>query len=369
MRFHKVVGQTSLKKQLIDGVNAGRIPHAQLFLGKSGSGTLPMALAYAQYVSCLNRLESDSCGECSSCRKYETYTHPDLHFSFPYPTKVKDDLASDYMKEWRRALAINPYMNFEGWMQHMEAENKQGNIPIRELRSIIRGLSLKPFESEFKVLVLWLPEYMGQEGNVLLKIIEEPPQNTLFLLVGEKSDRILNTIISRTQPVRVPPIKTEDISSYLMREFEVDEVNCSRFALMSHGDLNLAKSLTQETENPYFQQWRNWMSICYTRKMGDAVKWADEMSGIGRETLKSFFLYGLEILRGIMVFGYSQQAGSWSAQEQDFIQKFSSLDIPISQLEKVILGIEDAISNIERNANAKMVLTDLSFVVARNLKK
>ncbi len=369
MLFKDVVGQASLKNKLIQGIQNGRIPHAQLFLGKPGSGSLPLALAYAQYVSCINRGENDSCGECSSCRKYASLTHPDLHFSFPYPSKVKDDLAKDYIKEWRLALHENPYMDYEGWMKFRDAENKQGNIPIRELRAIIRSLSLKTFESEFKILILWLPEYMGNEGNVLLKIIEEPPQNTLFLLVGEKTDRILNTIISRTQPVRVPPILDEELSAYLQEKYELDEIHAKRFALMAHGDLNLAISLTQETENPYFSQFRTVIGICYTRKMGDAVKWAEGLSAQGRESLKGFLLYGIEVLRGIIIYSFHQKDGAWSKVEADFIRKFDELKIPISHLEKIVKGIEDAIGGIERNGNAKMILTELTFTIAKNLRK
>jgi len=369
MLFKDVVGQTSLKKQLIKGVQNNRIPHAQLFLGKPGSGTLPLALAYAQYVSCTNKLADDSCGECASCRKYATLTHPDLHFSFPYPTLEKDDLAKDHIKAWRAALVENPYMDYEGWMRFRESENKQGNIPIRELRAIIRSLSLKSFESEFKILILWLPEFMGNEGNVLLKIIEEPPQNTLFLLVGEKTDRILNTIISRTQPVRVPPIQLDELAQHLMEKFELDETHSTRFALMSHGDLNLATALTQETENPYFTHFRNWVSICYTRKMADAVKWADQMSGFGRESLKSFLLYGIEIFRGVIIYRYQQKDGAWAPQENDFIKKFNDLQLSVNQLEKIVLGLEECISNIERNANSKFVLTEMSFTMTKNFQK
>ena len=367
MKFSEVIGQDKLKKQLIHGVTVGRIPHAQLFLGKVGNGSLPLALAYAQYVSCTNRQLEDSCGICSSCSKYKSLVHPDLHFSFPFPSKA--EVASEYLKEWRSALLSNPYLSYDEWMAMIEADNKQGNIPVKECRAIIRSLSLKPFESEYKVLLMWLPEYLGQEGNILLKIIEEPPQNTLFLLVGANADKIINTIISRTQPVRVPPIVLGELSKALVARYDIGEANANRIAQMSQGDFRIAVSLIQETENPYFDQWRNWMGLCYTRKISDAVKWADEMAAIGRESLKSFLLYGLEILRGVLVIGFDSSVSSWVGQERDFIEKFNNLQIPVPQLEKIVLEIESAISNIERNGNAKMILTDLSFKVARNFKK
>ena len=368
MKFVEVVGQSSLKKQLIQGVQNGRIPHAQIFLGRSGNGALPLAIAYAQYISCTQRGEQDSCGECSSCRKYQSLTHPDLHFSFPFPSN-KADISSELIKEFRENFLQNPYMDYEYWMRGLEAENKQGNIPIKECRAIIKSLSLKPFESEYKVLVMWLPEFMGAEGNVLLKLLEEPPQNTLFLLVGEKSERILNTILSRTQPVRVPPIATEAIAERLIEVLSLSADKSQRFAQMAQGDFNLALQLTQETENPYFDQWRNWMGLCYTKRVADASKWADDMSDLGREGLKSFFLYGLEILRGILVYGYTGNQSKWVGQEQEFIHKFHQLKIPASNMEVIIDAIEKTLGNIERNANAKMLLTDLSFTVTRNLNK
>jgi DNA polymerase III subunit delta' len=180
MKFSELIGQKPLAARMRKAIRDGRVPHAQLFLGPEGSGNLAMALAYSQYAHCTQRTEEDSCGECSSCRKHQTMTHPDLHFSFPFPSN-KADIASELYAEWRKAILEQPYQNYELWMQALESENKQGNIPIKECHAIIKSLSLKPFEGEYKILLMWLPEYLGSEGNVLLKLLEEPPPQNLWL--------------------------------------------------------------------------------------------------------------------------------------------------------------------------------------------
>ena len=191
MKFEDVIGQESVKTRLRHGVAVGRIPHAQLILGPEGAGGLPLALAYIQFVMCAQRTELDSCGECSTCRKLSSYTHPDVHYTFPFPKKAGEmESCSDVYPQWREALKDDVYMSYVDWMQQLNAENKQGNIPTKELRNIIKNLSLKAFEGNLKVCLVWLPEYLGQEGNILLKILEEPPVGTLFLLVGSDVDDI-----------------------------------------------------------------------------------------------------------------------------------------------------------------------------------
>ena len=199
MQFKQIVGQDAIKQRLITSVKENRVSHAQLFLGPGGSGSLPLAVAYAQYLSCENKLEEDSCGECSSCRKYQKLMHPDLHFSYPFFAKHKEDTAITFIEQWREAFTTNPYLSLDTWRDYLDAENKQANINIAECHQIIKKLSFKPFESAYKILILWLPEYLDKEGNALLKIIEEPQPNTLFILVAQNQDQILNTILSRTQ--------------------------------------------------------------------------------------------------------------------------------------------------------------------------
>jgi DNA polymerase-3 subunit delta' len=367
MRFSEVIGQEKLKSKLIAGVRHGRIPHAQLFLGKSGFGGLPLALAYTQYISCKNPSETDSCGECPSCRKMNTITHPDVHFSFPFPSD-KAKKSSELMEEWRNVLTEQPYINLPDWMLALGAEKKQANFPIAECREIIRSLSLKPFESEYKFLILWLPEFLGNEGNVLLKIIEEPPHNTIFLIVAENEEKILGTILSRTQPVKVPPLLVSELKDYLVKSNNLTDEEATRVAHISHGDFNESQKFATGFESPFFDTWRGWMALCYGRKMGELVAWAESSSQMGKESLKGFLQYGLELLRGVLVTSYSSELNSWGGSEAKFIANMNSIGIPFDNLEVMCNEIERSIGLIERNAQPKMVLLDLSFIITRKLK-
>ncbi len=368
MKFSDVIGHDLKKKAFIQSVSNGRVPHAQLFIGPSGWGTLPLALAYAQFVSCLDRTPTDSCGVCSSCRKYENYTHPDLHFSFPFP-KDKGEKCSEIMSKWRESLIKSPYQNLIDWMTFLGSEKKQANIPTAEIRDILKTLSLKPYESEFKVLIIWLPEFLGKEGNILLKAIEEPAHNTLFLLVTENTEKILGTIISRTQPVRIAPIAAEDIKKYLLRSPDIDADKAHRVAQISQGDLRNAMLILQDSESPYYEIFRHWMGICATRKMASVIPWADSVGSMSKENLKAFFLYALEIFRGILVMPYANTLNTWGGKEAEFIAKFINLELPTQQIQNMVDSMESALFQIERNARVPLILTDLSYIMARNLKK
>ncbi|RZL18082.1 MAG: hypothetical protein EOO89_05830, partial [Pedobacter sp.] len=217
MRFKDILGQEAVKKQLINTVKESRVSHAQLFLSPDGSGAFPLAIAYAQFINCLDKGDDDSCGECSSCRKYERYIHPDLHFSYPFFASKDVKTAVDVLDEWRKMLTEDPYFDMDIWRSKLSAENKQATINIAECHDIIKKLSYKAFEADTKVLIMWLPEYLEKEGNALLKIIEEPPAGTLFLLVGTNQDQILSTLLSRTQIVKIPGLSNADIEDHLMQ--------------------------------------------------------------------------------------------------------------------------------------------------------
>lgn len=367
MKFSQVVGQKELGASLRRGVRDGRIPHAQLFLGGEGSGNLPLALAYAQYIGCANRTDDDSCGECGSCRKFSSLTHPDMHFSFPFPSN-KADLATELYAEWREALISNPYLNYEMWMQTLDAANKQGNIPIKECHAILRNLSLRPFEAEFKILLMWMPEFLGSEGNVLLKAIEEPAQKTIFLLVAENTDKILTTILSRVQLVRVPPIDETSITNWLSEKKELGTEDAKRLAVMSAGNLLRADELAASSENHYLEPFRTWMGYCYQKKLPEAFQWAEEYAGKGREQIKGFFIYSLEILRAVLVHPIIGSKHGLSPKEEEFVANFSKVINSHGKAEQMYRWLNDAAYEIERNGNAKLVLGDISFKVAGLLK-
>jgi DNA polymerase-3 subunit delta' len=369
MRFKDIVGQETVKKHLIQTVKDERISHAQLFLGPEGSGSLALALAYAQFISCENKLENDSCGECSSCRKYNKLVHPDLHFSYPFFAKHKEDTALTFIEEWRKAFLANPYLGLDEWRDQLSADNKQANINIAEAHSIIQKLSMKPFESEYKVLILWLPEYLEKEGNALLKVIEEPSQKTLFLLVAQSQEQILNTIISRTQIVKIPKLKTEDIEGFLMNDKGVDLTPAAQIAYLSNGNLQSAQQLLIHQENDYHELLRTWFGASWKNNGLKIVELSEgELAKMGRENQKNFLRYGINLMRECMLF-MAETPGliHLPEKELEFISKFSQI-LNLAKAEAIAEELEKAHYHIERNANPKILFLDVSLKLVKILK-
>lgn len=362
MLFKEIGGQETVKKHLINTVRENRVSHAQLFLGPEGSGSLPLAVAYAQYLNCENRQPDDSCGECASCRKYNKLIHPDLHLSYPFFAKHKDDTAATYAEAWRRAFQSNPYMGLGYWRDQLDAENKQANINIAEAHSIIKKLSLKAFEATYKVLIMWLPEYLDTQGNALLKLIEEPPANTLFLLVAENPDKILNTIISRTQLVKINRMDNGSVSRYLMEAHGISEEKANEIAFISDGNLQRASDLLAEDSDGYFDLLVRWLRGCVTDAGAGIIKICEEeLSKLGRENQKSFLLYAVNMMRQAVLFkADTPQLIHLPAAELDFIRKFGGLYQP-EQIEETVRLLEEAYYHIERNANPKILFLDLSL--------
>jgi DNA polymerase-3 subunit delta' len=370
MRFSEVIGQQIVKKRMVDGVRSGRIAHAQLILGAEGSGNLALALAYAQYVLCDDPSETDSCGECSSCKKVSSGIHPDVHFSFPFPNKKGEmEQCSDVYPQWREAIQEDPYMNYEDWMQQLNAENKQGNIPTKELRNILKNISLKSYEGKMKICLIWLPEYLGQEGNILLKSLEEPPAQTLFLLVGGELDAILGTILSRTQTIRVAPIEDHDLAEALILREAMPADDAHRLAKVAQGNYRLARELGREAGNPHLDAWRTWMTICFRRKMGEAFQWSDDTAALGREGVKSFLLFGIQVLRTCAILPYTGAEGLWEGPELDFVNKFNTLQLGEGVIGEMVVVLEKTIYGMERNGNAKVLLLDATYGMIQAISK
>ena len=294
MRFSDIIGQSAVKHRLRRMADGGRLPHAQLLLGPEGSGKLALAMAYAQYVLCTDRKDGDACGKCPSCIKAGKLVHPDLHFS--YPTVGSKMTSEAFLPQWRSAIAENPNLNANEWIQHIGAENKQGNITKEECVSIIRKLSLKTFESTYKVLIMWLPEYLGKEGNRLAKLIEEPPERTLFILVAERQELILNTILSRCQIVNVRGLNDEDIQAGLAQK-HVGQDQAARIAYLANGNYNEALKLVHHSENDHAQLFLQWMRNGYQGNPVKMVEWSENFAGQGRENQKHFLQYALHFLR------------------------------------------------------------------------
>lgn len=363
MQFKDIVGHQEIKRQLLGTILTNRVSHAQLFLGPEGSGTLALALAYAQFLNCEDKLHDDSCGRCASCRKYEKLIHPDLHFSYPFFAKGKEDVAANYIEQWRKSLLENPYMGLGYWRSQLDAENKQANINIAEAHDIIKKLSLKAFEAEYKVLIMWLPEYLDTQGNALLKLIEEPPAKTLFLLVAENQDKIINTIISRTQLVKINKLGHEEISNFLVEQKGLTISAANEIAFIADGNMQEALDLMQKTEeNPAFDTLVRWLRFIVTDHGLDIVSICeDNLSKLGRENQKSFLLYAINMMRQIILMQQDLRELVFLQQEElAFVEKFSGL-FQFEQLQEAIFLLEKAHYGIERNGNAKILFLDLSL--------
>lgn len=368
MQFADIVGQQEVKASLIQTVKNGRISHAQLFLGPEGNGSLPLALAYAQYISCENPSADDSCGQCPSCRKYSKLVHPDLHFSYPFFASHREDTAVTFIEEWRQAFLANPYLNLDEWRSRLHADNKQANINIAECHQIIKKLSLKPFEGGYKVLIMWLPEYLDKEGNTLLKIIEEPPQKTLFLLVAQSQDQILNTILSRTQLVKTGRLSDTDIEIFLMEKYQTAAEKARQIAYLAEGNLNTALQLLKEETNNNFEMLSDWFRMCFANRGPHLIDFVETAAKMGRENQKNFLRYGMNLLREcLLVLSDAQQLVNLPPAEKDFVKKFSSSINP-AKAEALYNELEKAHYHIERNANPKILFLDVSLLFVKILK-
>lgn len=372
MQFNQVIGQEEIKRKLIQTVKNQRISHTQMFLGQEGSGALPLALAYAQYINCTQPQENDSCGTCASCVKFSKLVHPDLHFTFPTITDGKRKLSNDFLEEWRKAFAENPYMGETGWLFKLDEDGKkQGNITAEECRDVIRKVGLKAYEAKYKTVIIWLPEYLRQEGNILLKLLEEPPPQTLILLVAHDSEKVIATILSRAQIMRVPRLKDEEVSNVLQQQYEVPAKDADTYARVSEGNLSLALSLVNAGHAGFFDLFVRWMRLCYNsrKQIGEVSAWVDECTKQGREFLKSYLNYSLQMVRASLIYRYgNRESLRLSEEERDFIEKFhvalNNENIPV-----ISKAMNETITHIERNADLKITFLNLSLYIGRQLSR
>jgi DNA polymerase-3 subunit delta' len=392
MQFKNVIGQTHVKDQLINMIQQNRLSHALLFLGKEGSGSLSLAMAFAQYIVCektspqpspkeevveylfpdisnmsshISHLTSDSCGVCPACTKAQKLIHPDIHFSYPVITKKTGEkpVSADFITEWREFVAQNPYGNVYDWLQFIGAENKQGNITASECNEIIRTLSLKSFESEYKILIMWMPEFLGKEGNKLLKLIEEPPPNTLFILVAENESLVLPTILSRMQLVKIPALSDIEVEAALEINEGVKIEKAMQIASVSEGNYREALQLLQHTDDDWNTLLREWLNAILKTGPSAQVKWIDDISKQGREKQKQFIKYFIHLLEQAIRLRVMETTGDRQLTtniETDFALRLNKL-CSISQQEAIITELDKASYYIERNANAKMLFHALSI--------
>ncbi len=366
MFFRDVIGQDEIKKNLISSVQQKKISHAQLFLGKDGYGTLPLALAYAQYLACTNRSDNDSCGKCSNCIKSQKLIHPDIHYSFPVINKkpTEKPLSSDFIEEWRQIIHANIYFTYDDWMKKIDAENKQGFIRIGESRDIIVKLKLKNFESEYKILIMWRVEYLNAEaGNSLLKLLEEPPPNTILILIAEQLDLILKTIQSRTQLVKIPRI-ADSALIHSMDDTGLPGYKKQLLLNYAEGDIIALNYLVNESINSNEPLLELWVELVKNHPSVDAVSWVEDMARIGREKQKSFCLYALHILRDALVSNFIE-----SSIANDTLTVEISGEFDAEQIEQLVQLFNDTFFYVERNANAKINFMNLVIRAGRILQR
>ncbi|MCY7409096.1 MAG: hypothetical protein LH473_02395 [Chitinophagales bacterium] len=368
MFFNNIIGQSVVKEKLMLSVQHNRVSHAQLFLGPEGNGSLALALAYAQFINCEKKLENDSCGKCSSCIKAQKMIHPDIHFSFPvFKLKTGSEnpaLSSDFSKQWREAVVANPYQNLNDWLEFISSDNKQGNISAEECRVMIHKLSLNTYESKHKVMIIWLAEYLRKEGNILLKLLEEPPANTLLILIAENREQVLNTILSRCQIIAIPRIDDNDLLDDLMMKHNLNLEAANKILRQSQGNYREALRLIVNTEEDEPEILKRWMRLLIDKKSSvELVKWVEEISRAGREKQKQFLRYTLEFIRECIVMHYSGEAISNLYDEEKKMAAYLLQRLKTEEWKIIDERIEQSHYHIERNASPKILFMNLSLQI------
>ena len=399
MLFKDIIGQEGVKQHLVEMAQHNRLSHALLFLGKEGSGALPMAMVFAQYISLLpnnniSKSSSSLFGEPEevalpstpeeadtwmqkqdSFTKAEQLVHPDIHYSYPVVTKKAGSppLSTDYIVEWREFIKQLPYGNIYDWLQFIEAENKQGNITAQECNDIIRKLNLKSFESGYKILIMWMPEYLGKEGNKLLKLIEEPPADTLFILVAENEEEILSTILSRCQLVKIPMLEAADIEQALLERAKCTEEQAKQIANASDGNYREALHLLQHADEDFNGLLKDWLNATLKNQPIVQVKLVEEMARLGREKQKQFLRHFTHLLEQAVRMEVADSSlrnrliQAMSEGEQAFVARLNKV-MTLEQKEAIATELDKATYYIERNANAKILFHALSIKIFHIVK-
>jgi len=366
MNWDALIGQEPLKKQLTELVLQNRLSHALLFLGKEGVGALPLAISFAQYLVCEKAAVANlaaPCGVCPACKKASELVHPDIHFSYPTVTKKPGEkpIAADFIKEWREFITQHPYGNLFDWIELIkEKDNSQGKITAEECKDVLRKLSLKSFESPWKILILWLPELLGNEGNKLLKLIEEPPPQTLLLLVSENESGILSTIVSRCQLIKVPPLKTADIEKALVLNNKTAPAIAGQLAALADGNYREALLLTQHAEEDWQELIRTWLNSILKTGPVAQTKWVEEIAKLGREKQKQFLRYFNHLLEQAVHYRIQGENLLISDTEKDFAARLNRI-AGFEQQEAMMREIDQAHYHVERNANAKILFHALTI--------
>ncbi len=369
MLFKDIPGLESIKQRLINAVKNQHVAHGQLFVGAEGSANMALALAYATYLNCENRGDEDACGTCPSCVKNLKYIHPDLHFVFPTAatTKIKreDAISDKFLVEWRDFLQKSPYGNVTDWSFHFGWENKQVIIPRMESRSIIQKLSLRAFEGQYKVMLIWQPELMNSSAaNGILKVLEEPTDKTIFLMVSTDANKLLTTILSRTQMLKIPAFGDQDISEYLQEQMNIEAQKSTNAAYLAEGNMRLALTLTEGNVDEVQATFKDWMRTCFNWDFHTMTKMGETFQKSGKEYQKNLLGAGTKVMRDTLVNQFEPEMVRVNENEMDFIQKFGQV-FTHQKIDRLIPKLEEAQYHIERNGNPKIVFLDLSLAIAK----
>jgi hypothetical protein len=369
MYFRNVIGLLDLKQHLIDSVQRGFIPHARIFYGPEGVGKLPLAIAYARYLNCSRRGAEDACGECPSCHKFDKLAHPDLHFVFPV---VKSKVSDEYLPQWREFLSKNAYFNLNHWLNFIDAQNAQGIIYSKESDEIIRKLNLKVYEAPYKIMIVWLPEKMHDAcANKLLKMVEEPPENTIFLLVSEDKENVLQTIWSRCQPLHIRAIENEEMTVAIQQHFGLEREDAKSFAHIANGSFTKAIEIIRSSDDTkyFFDLFVKMMRASVARNIKAIKEVANEIAGIGREMQKSFLLYSLRTFREYFVSNLNEPEMVYLNEEEWYFGERFAPFINEKNIEAFNDEFSLAYRQIEQNGNAKIIFLDLCLKVTVLLRK
>jgi DNA polymerase-3 subunit delta' len=362
MLYSDVIGQSEPKHRLQKMVAEERVPHALLFAGAEGSGNLPAALAFAQHLFCTSKTPEGACNQCAACGKVSKLVHPDLHLVFPI-AKSKDVKSSDdLIKEFREIVLNHPYLTLNDWFNELDAENKQPIIPVEQANDILKKLSYTSYEGSYKLMIIWLPEKMNTEAaNKLLKVLEEPPEQTVFILVSSYPDQLLSTIISRVQQIPFYPSSESEISEALMKQFGLNAEAARQTAMLADGSYGQAIALLKESDEnvSFLSNFQNFMRLALKFDCAKAITWIDECAALGREKQKQFLQYALEVFRDSLMYNYGDRSlVRLNGQERQFLEKFAPF-VNQRNYERLIEEFNSNYYYIERNANPKILFMDL----------
>lgn len=374
MRFTGIPGNESVKKALLYEASEGRVSHAQLFLGPEGSAKLQLAIAFSGYLLCDAPGPADACGECPNCQKVANLVHPDLHFVFPVVLSAAEKVASsdDRLKEWNSFVLKNNYFDLNQWQEHLGELGKNAVIGVEESRHILQKLSLKSYSGKYKIMIMWLPEKMNiAAANKLLKMLEEPPAETLFLLVCDSIENMLPTIISRTQSLKIPAFTVDEVATYLESEFAVEKKIAASFAGLSQGNIVEAIQMVQgdQHQHIYFDLFVKMMRTAYAANAFELMNVADELAALEREPQKNFLKYGLHLFRESILLNYMKdKLVNLRNDERAFLEKFAKF-INNQNISELLTEFDLAHYHLERNANAKILFADLMIKLTKLIKK